>query len=46
MRAHARLTRRAAWRDGLSGISENFASRNTQRLTDDQARDVVASDGS
>jgi integrase len=31
-----------AWRDGLSGIAEGFASRNVQRLDDEQVRDLVA----
>jgi integrase len=37
-----RITNRAAWRDGLSGIAEGFASRNVQRLDDDQVRAVIA----
>src|SRR5262249_23582307 len=38
----SRITNRNAWRDGLSGIAEGFASRNVQRLTDDQVRAVIA----
>jgi integrase len=37
-----RITNRAAWRDGLSGLAEGFASRNVQRLDDDQVRAVIA----
>lgn len=37
-----RVLNRAAWRDGLSGLAENFATRNIQRLDDDQVRAVVA----
>jgi hypothetical protein len=37
-----RITNVAAWRDGLGGLAEGFASRNVQRLTDDQVRAVVA----
>ena len=38
----ARIVNRAAWRDGLSGIVEDFSSRNVQRLDDDQVRALVA----
>lgn len=38
----ARILNRAAWHDGLSGIAENFASRNVQRLSDDQVHAVMA----
>jgi integrase len=38
-----RILNRAAWRDALSGISEGYASRNEQRLDDEQVRAVVAS---
>lgn len=37
-----RILNRAAWRDGLSGLAENFATRNVQRLDDDQVRAFVA----
>jgi hypothetical protein len=37
-----RIANRAAWRDGLSGIAEDSASRNVQRLSDDEVRAVVA----
>jgi integrase len=37
-----RITNRNAWRDGLSGISEGFASRNMQRLDDQQVGAIVA----
>ena len=37
-----RITNTAAWRDGLGGLTENFASRNIQRLDDGQVRAVVA----
>jgi integrase len=30
-----------AWRNGLSGISEDFVSRNIQTLSDDQVRDLI-----
>ena len=33
---------RAAWADGLSGVREDSASRNIQRLDDDQVRAVIA----
>jgi integrase len=41
-RRDPRIQNTAAWRDGLGGIAENFASRNVQRLDDDQVRAVVA----
>jgi integrase len=41
-RRDPRITNRNAWRDGLSGISEGFASRNLQRLNDQQVAAVVA----
>jgi integrase len=37
-----RIRNDAAWRDGLSGIAEGFASRNVQRLDDDQVRNLIA----
>jgi integrase len=37
-----RISNAAAWRDGLGGLAEGFASRNLQRLDDDQVRAVVA----
>ena len=37
-----RIANRNAWRDGLSGITEGFASRNLQRLSDAQVGAVVA----
>jgi integrase len=37
-----RIVNRAAWRDGLSGLAEGFASRNVQRLDDHQVRTVIA----
>ena len=36
-----RITNVTAWRYGLSGITEDFASRNVQRLTDEQVRDLI-----
>ena len=36
------ITNRAAWSDGLSGVAENFSSRNIERLDDDQVRNVIA----
>jgi integrase len=41
-RRDPRITNRAAWRDGLSGIAENYDSRNVQRLSDEQVRDLIA----
>jgi integrase len=41
-RHDARITNRAAWGDGLSGIAEGFASRNVQRLDDEQVRTLIA----
>jgi integrase len=41
-RRDPRIANRAAWRDGLSGIAESFASRNVQRLDDEQVRDLIA----
>jgi hypothetical protein len=37
-----RITNRNAWSDGLSGITEDYASRNVQRLDDEQVRAVVS----
>jgi integrase len=37
-----RIANRNEWADSLSGISEDYQSRNPQRLTDDQVRAVVA----
>jgi integrase len=37
-----RITNRNAWADGFSGLSEDFASRNIQRLDDQQVRAVIA----
>jgi integrase len=37
-----RIKNRAAWADGLSGVSEDFLSRNVERLDDDQVRAVIA----
>jgi integrase len=37
-----RIMNRNAWGDGLAGISENYASRNVQRLANDEVRAVVA----
>jgi integrase len=36
-----RIANRNAWRDGLSGITEGFTSRNLQRLTDAQVSALV-----
>lgn len=36
------IKNRMAWADGLSGVAENFASRNVERLDDDQVRSVIA----
>jgi integrase len=36
------IRNRAAWADGLSGVREDFTSRNIQRLDDDQVRAVIA----
>jgi integrase len=41
-RRDPRIANRAAWRDALSGIAEDYASRNVQRLDDEQVRAVVA----
>jgi integrase len=41
-RRDRRVTNRNEWRDGLSGIAEDYSSRNLQRLDDDQVRAVVA----
>jgi integrase len=41
-RRDPRIQNTAAWRDGLGGIAEDFASRNVQRLDDDQANAVIA----
>ena len=40
-RDHA-IENSAAWTDGLSGVAEDFASRNIDRLDDDQVRAVIA----
>jgi integrase len=37
-----RIVNAAAWRDGLGGLAEGFASRNVQRLDDDQVRAVIS----
>lgn len=37
-----RVLNRAAWGDGLSGLSENFVSRNPQRLSDDKVHALIA----
>jgi integrase len=39
-RDHA-IRNRAAWADGLSGVREDFSSRNIQRLDDAQTRAVI-----
>lgn len=36
------IQNRSEWADGLSGVRENFTSRNIERLDDDQVRDVIA----
>jgi hypothetical protein len=36
------IRNRAAWADGLSGVREDFTSRNIQRLDDDRVRAVIA----
>ena len=36
------IKNRMAWADGLSGVAENFASRNVELLDDDQVRSVIA----
>jgi integrase len=36
------IKNRAAWTDGLSGVQEDFSSRNIERLDDDQVREVIA----
>jgi integrase len=36
-----RIVNRAAWGDGLGGIAEGFASRNVQRLDDDEVRRLI-----
>jgi hypothetical protein len=36
------IKNRAAWADGLSGVSEDFTSRNIERLNDDQTRALIA----
>src|SRR5258705_382655 len=40
-RRDPRITNTTAWRDGLGGLAEGFASRNMQRLDDDQVRAAV-----
>ena len=37
-----RILNRTAWVDGLSGLAENFSSRNPQRLLDAQVHAVIA----
>jgi integrase len=37
-----RIANRKAWTDGLAGVSEDYESRNVQRLDDDQVRAVIA----
>ena len=37
-----RIRNRAAWHDGLSGLAENFATRNVQRLDDEQVHAVIS----
>lgn len=37
-----RIRNRAAWHDGLSGLAENFATRNIQRLDDEQVHAVIS----
>jgi integrase len=37
-----RIANTAAWRDGLSGLAENFESRNPSRLSDAEVQAVVA----
>jgi integrase len=41
-RRDPRILNRAAWRDALSGIAENYTSRNVQRLDDAQVQAIVA----
>ena len=41
-RNRKRILNRDEWREGLGGIAEDFESRNVQRLSDDQVRNVVA----
>ncbi len=36
------ITNRMAWSDGLSGVSEDFSSRNVERLDDAQVHAVIA----
>jgi integrase len=36
-----RITNQATWRDGLSGLAENFESRNPSRLSDAEVQAVV-----
>lgn len=40
-RDRQRIANRSEWRDGLSGIAEDYNSRNAQRLDDDQVRRVI-----
>jgi hypothetical protein len=35
------IKNRMAWADGLSGVSEDFSSRNIQRLDDDETRALI-----
>ena len=41
-RRDPQITNRNTWADGFSGLSEDFASRNIQRLDDQQVRAVIA----
>jgi hypothetical protein len=41
-RRDRRITNRNEWRDGLSGVAEDYTSRNVQRLDDAKVRAVVA----
>jgi hypothetical protein len=40
-RHDSNITNTSAWRNGLSGISEDFVSRNIQVLSDDQVRSII-----
>jgi hypothetical protein len=40
-----RIRNQAAWRDGLSGLAENFESRNPSRLSDTEVQAVVVAAG-
>lgn len=37
-----KIADRAAWADGLSGLAEDFSSRNIERLDNDQTHSVIA----